>query len=128
MALLAGAVCGFLPAFASPALKWALVVLAAVGWIAWWGGRGRVTAGALAVAFFYAAAILAADARDRALHTPLRTLLDCEVGGFALETSGPGARHDPMPVRALKCIGRWVTSPPLNRIFPFSGGISPTTM
>jgi competence protein ComEC len=99
LALLAGAACGLFSPDAWPP-KLALIPLAIAGWIAWWGGRGRMTAAALAVAFVCAAAVLAADARDRALRTPLRTLLDREVGGFALETPGPGARHDPLPVRA----------------------------
>ena len=60
----------------------------------------RLTVLALAAAFFFAAALLAADARDRALNTPLRALLAREVGGFALEAPGPGARHDPLPVQA----------------------------
>jgi len=112
IALLAGAVCGLLPALASLARAWALAPLVGVGWIAWYAGRvdgrsgpgaatHRLTVVVLVVAFFFAGVVLAADARDRALQTPLRTLLDREVGGFALETAGPGARHDPMPVRAL---------------------------
>jgi competence protein ComEC len=111
IALLAGAVCGLLPALASPALTWALASAAAAAWIAWYAGRvggsgpgaaiQRLTVIVLVVAFFIAGVVLAADARDRALQTPLRTLLDREVGAFALEDAGPGARHDPMPVRAL---------------------------
>ena len=125
IAVLAGAVCGLLPAFASPALRWSLAPLVGVGWIAWYAGRvpristssgrpervdGRSGPGAaiqrlvvvvLVAAFFFAGVVLAADARERALQTPLRALLDREVGGFALETAGPGARHDPIPVRAL---------------------------
>ena len=100
IAVLAGAVCGFLPLFESSALRWPLPFLGAIAWTAWWNGRGRMTVVAVAVAFCWAAALLAADARDRALNTPLRALLEREVGGFALETPGPGARHDPLPVRA----------------------------
>lgn len=101
IALLAGGVCGFLSALALAALKWALVSLAAGAWIAWWCGRSHATVVILAATFFCAALTLAADARDRALHTPLRGLVEREFGGFALETPGPGGRHDPIPVRAL---------------------------
>jgi len=51
--------------------------------------------------FFLAAAIASADARDRQLHTSLRTRLDRHVGSFAIEEREPAARHDPLAVRAL---------------------------
>ena len=76
-------------------------ILAVVGWIAWWLGRDRTTVATLAAAFFCAAVGLAADAREQALQTPLRALLDREFGGFAIEALGPGARHDPLLVRVL---------------------------
>ena len=55
----------------------------------------------IAAAFFCAAVGLAADAREQALETPLRTLLDREFGGFAIASIGPGARHDPLLVQML---------------------------
>jgi competence protein ComEC len=59
-----------------------------------------VTTVALCAGFFCAALALASDARTRAVHTPLRAILERELGGFAADTLGPGARHDPLPVRA----------------------------
>ena len=51
--------------------------------------------------FFLAAATVATDARDRALHTSLRALLDFHVGSFAIEDPEPSVRHDPLAIRAL---------------------------
>ena len=99
--LLAGAVCGLRLPLSLAWLAWVTLILALGGWTAWWAGKDRATVVALAAAFFCAAVALAADARERALHTPLRALLDREVGGFAIETLGPAARHDPLLVRAL---------------------------
>jgi len=90
---------------------WALLLLAIGGWLAWslayLPRLPRNTLGAwptvivLAAGFFGAAAVLAADARARALDTPLRTALDREFGGFLLGTPGPAGRHDPVPTRAI---------------------------
>ena len=82
-------------------LKPALILLAIVGWITWWCGRRFVTVVILAAAFFSAGAIVAADARERALRTPLRAALDRQFGGFAIGTTGPPPRHDPIAVRAV---------------------------
>jgi competence protein ComEC len=71
-----------------------------VGWLAWWSGRGRIAASAVAVSFAAAAACLSAEASERALGAPLRQWLDRELGGFTLETVGPAPRHDPIPIRA----------------------------
>lgn len=121
LALIAGAAHGlFSDVFSLP--TWGLLLLPVAGWIAWYVGRvprpsagsghperveGRsgpgetLTVAILLAAFFYAGAVLAADARARALHTPLRDALDREIGGFALTTPGPPARHDPVAIRAL---------------------------
>ena len=66
-ALVSGGGCGLLPGVAWTSLKWALASLAVAAWIAWWGEHSRVTVAAVTVAFFCAAVILAAEARDRAL-------------------------------------------------------------
>ena len=99
LALVTGAVCGL--TWTETSLpSWALIPVGAAGWIAWLCERHRLTVALLALSFLDAGTALASDARDRALQTPLRALLDRAVGGFSLETLGPGARHDPLPVRA----------------------------
>jgi competence protein ComEC len=47
-----------------------------------------------------AATALAADARDNALHTPLRHELETVVGGFLIDAIGPENDHAPFLVRA----------------------------
>jgi competence protein ComEC len=44
-------------------------------------------------------AALAADARGDALHPSVRSLLDRHIPGFAIDTPGPPAPHDPIVVR-----------------------------
>ena len=99
-----GAVCGLAWADASSAgvslPGWSLIGIGTAAWVAWWCERQRLTVALLVVSFLSAGALLASDARDRALRTPLRALLDHEIGGFAIDTIGPGVRHDPLPVRA----------------------------
>ena len=101
IALLAGAAFGIHVSVSAVYLVWAAAILAGVGWTAWWVGRDRTTVATLAAAFFCAAVGLASDAREQALRTPLRALLDREFGGFAIEDLGPGARHDPLLVTVL---------------------------
>jgi competence protein ComEC len=75
----------------------ALCVLAAV---AWWRGAPLATAACAGPAFLLAATVLAADARETALHSSLRTTLDTDVGGFLIDSVGPEVDHDPFLVRA----------------------------
>ena len=83
------------------ARAWLLLLLAAASGT-WCVARlHSFTLPILLCGFFLAAAIVAADARDRELHTSLRVLLDRHVGSFAIEDPAPGARHDPLAVRAL---------------------------
>ena len=104
LAMLVGAVCGLVWADASSsgaALSgWALIAAGAAAWVAWWCERHRLTVALLTMSFVGAGAALAIDARERALDTPLRALLEREFGGFAIDTLGPGVRHDPLPTRA----------------------------
>ena len=52
------------------------------------------------IGFGLCGALLAADARDAALDTPLRHVLDERIGHFLIDDLGPENDHDPMPVRA----------------------------
>ena len=97
--MVAGAVCGLIWT-GTPLPSWVLIPIGTAGWMAWLRARHRLTVVLLAVSFLGAGAVLGSDARDRALRTPLRALLDREIGGFSIETPGPGARHDPLAVRA----------------------------
>ena len=104
LALVAGAVSGLFWQNLWPGawlLKSALILLTSAGWIAWWCRRRLVVVVILAAAFFSAGAILAADATERALRTPLRTALDRQFGGFEIGTTGPPPRLDPIAVRAV---------------------------
>ena len=100
LALLAGAVAGVsIDASLQVALP-LLPMLLAAAVVAWWRAAGR-TACVLAVAGFgLGAALLASDARDEALHSSLRTVLDQRVGGFVIESLGPEHDHDPIGARA----------------------------
>jgi len=95
----ARAVCGLILTGTS-LTSWALLSIGAVGWMAWLRERHRLIVVLLAVSFLGAGAVLGSDAQDRALRTPLRALLDSEIGGFSIDTPEPGTRHDPLAVRA----------------------------
>jgi competence protein ComEC len=100
LSLVAGVVAGLAWPWTSGALlvpAVALLLLAAVGYVRGWR---HVTVAALVAGFAACGAANAAHARDQALDTPLRRLLDAEFGGFALAELGPGGRHDPVLVRA----------------------------
>ena len=107
LAIVAGAACGLRwddAAFlAVPACAVALV-----SWMAWSATAScsdRASTAAvvalLAVAFLCGSAALTADARDRALHTPLRSLLAREFGGFRIDEDRASPRHDPVAIRAV---------------------------
>jgi competence protein ComEC len=73
------------------------ILLAVIAYARRWS---RVTVAAVIVGLAACSAVNAGRARDAALDTPLRRLLDAEFGGFALSSLGPGGTHDPLPVRA----------------------------
>lgn len=75
----------------------AAALVAVVGWARGWT---RATTFALVAGFAANGAANAAHARDRALETPLRHVLDAAVGGFSLASLGPGGEHPPIPTRA----------------------------
>jgi competence protein ComEC len=45
--------------------------------------------------------LLAADAREQAIESSLRRILDRTVGGFAADELGPEGDHDPIPTRGV---------------------------
>jgi competence protein ComEC len=101
LSLVAGVLTGLaVPWNATPWLLCAAITLgvALLGWAR--GGSGLASA-ALAVGFAMCGAANAAHARDQALDTPLRGILDASFGGFALPSLGPGGAHPPLPTRAL---------------------------
>jgi competence protein ComEC len=56
---------------------------------------------ALVSGFVAGGAALAAEARQRALNSPIRQVLEQEFGGFLIDSIGPAGRHDPVPSRAV---------------------------
>jgi competence protein ComEC len=100
LALLAGAVVGtsvdVSPHVALPLLP--LLLVSAV--VAWRRAAGRTACVLAVTGFGLGAALLASDARDEALHSSLRTVLEQRVGGFVIESLGPERDHDPIGVRA----------------------------
>lgn len=100
LALVAGAACALVTDRVAVA-GWVLAALTLAGWVCWHFHRPRLSTLVLAAGFFCASTALTVNVRDAALDTPLRTVLDRELGGFDLRTIGPGARHDPIRVRAV---------------------------
>jgi competence protein ComEC len=62
-------------------------------------GASKAATACVVCGFLLAAAALATDARDHALHSSLRNLLEKEVGGFLIDTIGPENDHPPFLVR-----------------------------
>ena len=100
LAVLGGAVAGTFSdasfVFAAPGV----CALCAAAAIAWWRGASKATTACIVSGFLVGATALAADARDDALHSSLRSLLEKDVGGFLLDTIGPENDHPPFRVRA----------------------------
>jgi competence protein ComEC len=98
--LIPGVLIGIALAHPVPHLPLILVSL----WIgsvgAWCAHRDLITTLCLAVAYGVAAAGLGAHAAAQALAPSIRTVLEREVGGFALSNLGPGRPHVPLRVRA----------------------------
>src|SRR5689334_17171676 len=97
-AALVGAACGVhgqVPA----AARYLLPLVLALSVASWWRRRPRVSLALVSTGFALAAAILAADTRDRALHSTLRALLEARYGHFALETLTGDVSADPLIAR-----------------------------
>ena len=97
--LLAGALAGLAWPWAPRLLLMAMAVSAAAAGMAYVCGWTRVAVVALVAGFAACGAANAADARDRAIDTPLRRALDTAFGGFSLESLGPAGAHDPVRTR-----------------------------
>ena len=94
LALVAGVLAGLaLPPTPLPlVVAAAALVTAAAAYLLGWTGATTV---ALVAGFAACGALNAAHARDSALDTPLRRLLDEQFTGFALSTLGPAGAHGP---------------------------------
>jgi competence protein ComEC len=99
LALVAGAVCAFVTDRV-PGMGGVPLACALAGWIGWFCHRPRLTMVCVAAGFFCASAALGVEARGAAFDAPLRVALERAFGGFDLWSIGPGARHDPISVRA----------------------------
>jgi competence protein ComEC len=101
LSLLIGATLGLYAGLDEWTYAWTMAV-AAAGAIGLWRRRAaKMLLAVLALGFLTAGGALAADARQRALDTPLRELLNREFDGFLIDTVGPGGRHDPVLSRAV---------------------------
>ncbi len=101
LSLLTGATLGLI----SNGTAWtyaAALPLACLGALAGWRCRSpRATLVAVVAGFLVSAAALSVDARERALHSSIRDVLDREFGGFQIESIGQAGRHDPLPSRVV---------------------------
>jgi competence protein ComEC len=79
-------------------LPFASCAIAVLAWLQRWC---RITVGALAIGYLCTGVVLAANTRDRALHTSLRMVVDREFAGFLIDTFGPGGEHPPTLARAV---------------------------
>ena len=112
LALIAGAACAisvpsslfFSSSAPSHLARWLLPLLvaaAALACVAYWRRFNCLTTILIVIAFGCAGAALGGHARDAALETPLRELLDREFGGFRLDTFDIPGDHGPIPARLL---------------------------
>jgi competence protein ComEC len=100
LAVLSGAAAGtFSDAAFEPAAP-AVAVLCAAATIAWWRRASTTATACVVCGFLIAATALAAAAREGALRSPLRALLDEHVGGFLIDSVGPENDHAPFLIRA----------------------------
>jgi competence protein ComEC len=98
LAVLAGALTGLTFDLAPVWVLGPTLLIGPACTVAWRIGAVRTVCTLLGVGFFLSSAALTSDAKRRALHTPIRALLDAEFGGFDAAAIEVG-RHDPVPVR-----------------------------
>ena len=99
IALVIGAVAGVFVDLSVSSLLCVMLPLAAGAAILWWRQRPRLSFAFITFVFATSGAALSADARADALRSPIRSLLDRHIPGFAIDTPGPPAPHDPVFIR-----------------------------
>ena len=100
LSLIAGVLAGVLLPWGARAFLVPMVAAGVLGAVAWARGWRWPTNAALVAGFVACGAANAAHARERALDSPLRQVLDAEFGGFRLAALGPAGEHAPVPTRA----------------------------
>lgn len=100
-ALIAGVAAGILIARPVSYLAAALVFVWAGAALAWAVRRSIVAVACATLGFAICGTLLGTHAAAEALLPPIRTLLDREVGGFALANLGPPQPHEPFTIQAL---------------------------
>jgi competence protein ComEC len=101
LSVLIGATLGLITSFTAWTYAAALPLTCAGALAGWWRRSPRVTLVAVVAGFLAGGAALSVNARERALHSSIRHILDREFGGFEIETIGPAGRHDPLPSRIV---------------------------
>jgi competence protein ComEC len=99
-ALVAGASVGILVARPVPYVWVVLMALWAAATAAWVARRGVVTLACATAGYVVAGIALGSYEAARALAPPIRTVLERELGGFALTSPGPPPAHEPFTIRA----------------------------
>lgn len=101
LALLAGATLALVVDVGRPRIALVLPIVCVGAGIAWRRRRSREASAAVTVGFCVAGFALAVDAREHALHSSLRAVLDATYGHYAIETQAPGGGHEPVLLRAV---------------------------
>jgi competence protein ComEC len=100
LSLLLGATVGLNTSIDARTCAWCLPLTCA-GALALWHRRSAIALLPLVLGFLAGGIVLAAEARERALHATVRQVLDHEFGGAQIASIGPIGRHDPLPSRFL---------------------------
>lgn len=100
LSLVAGVLAGLGWPWSSRPLQTVVALSVAASSVAYVRGWTWIAAGALVTGFAACGALNGAFVRSAAIETPLRRVLDAELGGFALALLGPGGAHDPIRTRA----------------------------
>ena len=99
IALVIGAAFGAASNEDATSLIWWLWPVAGALALGCWKAAPRVRVAALACGYAVLGAVLAAHAREAALHTSLRHLLETKYGEFAIDGLGPEGEHPPVVTR-----------------------------
>ena len=99
LGLVIGATAGLNAPLDAWTCAWSQLVTSVCAVVFWCRRAQTVALLMIVLAFLAAGAALATDARERALHSSARQVLNREFGGFLIESIGPVGRHDPLPSR-----------------------------